>query len=96
MASETPDEGEPGAGGWVPKRWTPIIAAAGAGMISAIGAVLTGGATLTIQVILGAAFVGAGGGIATFLGIRSAGPRKLPEDSTAPVVVTKPPGQGLR
>lgn len=65
----------PGQGGWTPASLTPLIGACVVGAVTGLGAALaTPGQDW--KSLLGAALVGCGTGLAGFLGIRSAGPRR--------------------
>ena len=66
----------PGAGGWTPAAWVPLVLSVVVGAVVAVGGLLSGGGVVTVGTVIGALLTGAGGGAATFLGVKSAGPRK--------------------
>lgn len=66
----------PGHGGWVPKKHTPLIAAIFVGVTSSIVPPLMM-ENPKWNVILASALMGASTALATFFGMRSAGPRNL-------------------
>lgn len=65
----------PGAGGWVPASYMPLVLSILMGVLTSVGAVIALPG-LTVPVLVGALIVGAGTGLSTFLGVKSAGPRK--------------------
>jgi hypothetical protein len=70
----------PGAGGWVPAPWVPLVASVIGGTMTAVGALLVGGTAIALGplgVIIGTALVGAGTGLLGYFGLKSAGPRSL-------------------
>ena len=68
----------PGQGGWTPATWVPLVLSVVVGAVVSVGSVLAtaGAGPVAWTAILGALLTGAGGGAATFLGVKSAGPRK--------------------
>lgn len=69
---------EPGAGGWTPTKVANFIISMLLGSVLAIGTLLiTPSAVLTLPLIAGTAMVGAAGAAISFLGLKSAGTRKL-------------------
>lgn len=71
-----PNKRAPGEGGWVPPAWAPLVAAIGASILTAVGTAVGEGG-FSIPALARAILNGAGTGLATFLGMRSAGPRKV-------------------
>lgn len=65
---------QPGAGGWTPPAWLPVVGSVVLAALAAAGVVVAAPA-VTPAVIIGAlsVFFATGGG--TFMGIKSAGPR---------------------
>lgn len=64
----------PGAGGWVPAPWAPLVAALAIGVLGSVGPVLLMPG-LTAAAVLAAVFSGVASGLGAYFGIKSAGPR---------------------
>lgn len=67
---------KPGEGGWTPRQIVPIVGACLAGGLTATGAALQEG-EFTLSRLLGIFAVGCGTSVAAYLGIKSAGPRRI-------------------
>lgn len=71
----------PGKGGWTPPAWVPpVVGACIGGGLTSVGTVLASlnpGDGLDVRHLVGAFLVGCGAGVVGYLGIKSAGVRKL-------------------
>ncbi len=66
----------PGAGGWVPPTWMPLVAGILAATCASVAGVLLAPGAVTGAAIGAAVLLGLSGGVSAFFGIKSAGPRR--------------------
>lgn len=70
-------EGDPGRGGWTPNQTQVLLATVGVAVLGGMAPVVANGVPGVVGISLSVLLGSIAAGLATFFGIRSAGPRKL-------------------